>query len=115
MRNWLLVCLALFACAPVANEVSIAIANRSQEALRDVRVVSGGDKVYFKRIDSGAKTRVALDPGRTSDYQVTLFYTLRDHPTIWDGESLPTGNDYFVEIGITQEGIEARHCIQPCE
>jgi len=115
MRSYLPFCLALSACAPGSNEVTVAIANRSGEALTDVRVISGGDKAYFKRIGARGNHRVALHPGRTSDYRVTLFLTLAQRPTIWDGDVLPAGQDYFVAIHVIQGAIEARHCVQPCE
>lgn len=114
-RAALPLCLALFACVPSASEITVLIVNRREAALSDVRVISGGDKVYFKQIDSGADMRVIMDPGRTSDYQVTLFYTLLDRPTIWDSDHLPAGNNYFIEISVTGEGVETRHCTKPCE
>ena len=115
MKYYLLLFLTLSTCAPSAAQVGVLIVNRSEESLTDVRLISGGEKIYFKQINSDEDKRVALNPGRTSDYQVTLFYTLLGDPTIWSSDHLPAGNDYFIEVNVTREGVEARHCTQPCE
>ena len=115
MQYYFLLLVALSACAPRATQVGVLIFNRSEDALADIRVISGGDKVYIKQIHSGADKRVTLNPGRTSDYQITLFYTLLDDPTIWSSDRLPAGTDYFVEVSVTREGVKARYCAQPCK
>ena len=109
MRYYFPLLLALVGCAPDGQEVEVAIVNSTGAALAEVCVISGGDKFYFGPVVVGTKERVTLYPGETSDYQVTLFYTLIDQKVVWESDHLLPGNDYFVDINISQGGVRAHH------
>ncbi|MCP5419028.1 MAG: hypothetical protein H6970_00865 [Gammaproteobacteria bacterium] len=116
MRYFLLLSLALLGCSPNGNEVTVSVVNASHQTLTDIRVISGGDKFYLKDIQAGADHKMTLRPGQASDYQVTFFYSMHDHQTVWESDSLPAGKDYLLEARVADDGgVHARHCPLPCQ
>jgi hypothetical protein len=83
--------------------------------LRDLTLISGGDKYSWPVLTAGETRNVNLLPGLRDDRQLTLLYTLQGRKKSWDGPRVAPTAGYRIEVKVDAAGnVAHRHCSLPC-
>lgn len=112
------VLLTLLGCSPSADKVSVKLTfttNNENPIIKDVTVISGGDKFHWYTFPLDSQQIVTLTPGQQALPKLTLIYTINGRQLYWEGPDIPMGKGFQIEISVPLSGnIDYRYCIAPC-
>jgi hypothetical protein len=115
---YIFVLLIFLGCLPSTDQVSVKltfIANSGNPIIKDVTVISGGDKFHWYTFPLDSQQTVTLTPGQQALPKLTLIYTINGQQLYWEGPDIPMGKGFQIEISVPLSGsIDYRYCIAPC-
>lgn len=117
---WLIILIQATGCDYLSRDtvkvkLKVSFVGGSNNSLKDVYMIAGGDKFYLPVLATDQEESITLKPGSDSLPQLTFIYTLNGKKQFWDGPDFPIGTSYRIELLVNAGGvITQRNCILPC-
>ena len=101
----------------VSYNVTVVYASGNTDpALKNVKVIAGGDKFWWPEIEAGGERSVDLSTKKGSEPSVTLFYTLNDEERVFETRSIGSDGNFELRLEISSDGsVSERSCREPCD
>jgi len=87
--------------------------------ITELTVISGADKFWWPRIDTGDTKQVTLKPNpEDGDRELTFVFQRQgdQERTGWTGPPVPQGRGFRIAVLVDANGrVTARQCLRPCQ